>query len=100
MPLQCFDKRGEKGHEAFGKDAVGGMPDQEQCVLDLRPVMASAKVLRSALPHLRMVEELHRICAIVAGRCCEGIEQLALLLDSRCFAILRDHVLKEFTPCL
>jgi hypothetical protein len=32
-----FDKRGEKGHEAFGADAVGGMPDQEQCVLDLRP---------------------------------------------------------------
>jgi hypothetical protein len=81
----------------WARDAVGGMPDQEQCVLDLRPVMASARVLRGALPHLRMVEEPHRVFAIVAGRCCEGIEQLALLLDGRCLAILRDHLLKEFT---
>jgi hypothetical protein len=66
-------------------------------VLDLRPVMAWARVLRGGLPHLRMVEEPHRVFAIVAGRCCEGIEQLALLLDGRCLAILRDHLLKEFT---
>jgi hypothetical protein len=63
-------------------------------------VSAWARVLRGGLPHLRIVEEPHRVFAIVAGRCCEGIEQLALLLDGRCLAILRDHLLKEFTPGL
>ncbi len=29
-----------------------------------------------------------------------GIEQLALLLDRRCLAILRDHLLKECAPGL
>ncbi len=40
MPLQRFDQRGEKGDEPFGADAVGGVPDQEQRVLDFWPVMA------------------------------------------------------------
>ena len=39
MPLQRFDKRGEKRDEAFGADAVGGVPDQEQRVLDFWSVM-------------------------------------------------------------
>ena len=30
MPLQRFDQRREKRDEAFGADAVGGVPDQEQ----------------------------------------------------------------------
>jgi hypothetical protein len=34
MPFQRFDKRGEKRDEAFGVDTVGGVPDQEQHVLD------------------------------------------------------------------
>jgi hypothetical protein len=36
MPLQRFDQRGEKGNEAFGADTVGGVPDQEQGMLDFR----------------------------------------------------------------
>ena len=35
IPLQCFNERGEKGDEAFGADAVGGLPGQEQRVLDV-----------------------------------------------------------------
>jgi len=46
MPLERFDKRGEKGHEAFGADPVGGIPDQEQGVLDFLPVMAFMGGLR------------------------------------------------------
>ena len=35
MPLQRFDQRGEKRDEAFGADAVGGVPDQEQARVGL-----------------------------------------------------------------
>ena len=41
-----FDESGEKGHEAVGADAVGGAPNQEQHVLDIRPIMAWAWLLR------------------------------------------------------
>jgi hypothetical protein len=30
MSLQCFNEYGEKRHEPFGADVVGGVPDQEQ----------------------------------------------------------------------
>jgi hypothetical protein len=46
MPLQRFDKRGEKRDETFGADTVGGVPDQEQRVLDFWPVMAWTWTLR------------------------------------------------------
>src|SRR5258708_3321555 len=94
MPLQRFDQRGEKGNEPFGADAVGSVPDQEQGVLNFWPVTAWARALRCGLLHLRMVEEPHRVLAIVARRCRKGIQQFALLLDRRCPAILREHVLK------
>ncbi len=93
MPLQCFDQRREKGHEAFGADAVGGMPGQEKRVLDIWSVMAWPGVLRCGVLRLRMVKEPHGVLAIVPGRGCKGIQQFALLLDRRCLAILRDHLL-------
>jgi hypothetical protein len=34
MSLQRFYESREKGHEAFGADMVGGVPDQKQGVLD------------------------------------------------------------------
>jgi len=34
MPLKRFDERGKKRHKAFGADTVGGVPDQEQGMLD------------------------------------------------------------------
>ena len=83
MPLQRFDQRGEKRDEAFGADAVGGMPEQEQGVLDFWPVMAWARALRCGVLHFRMVEELHSVLAIVARCCRKGIQQFALLLDRR-----------------
>ena len=54
MPLQRFDQRGEKRDEAFGTDAVGGMPDQEQGVLDFWPrlgVGEGAEVWIAPLSH-------------------------------------------------
>ena len=80
MPFQRLNERGEKRHAAFGADAVGGVPDQQQRVLDVWPVMARTGALRDGLHLLRMVEKLHRILAIVSSRCCKGIEQLAFLL--------------------
>ena len=94
VPFQRFDERGEKGNEAFGADAVGGIPDQEQRVLDVWPIMARAWALRCGLYLFRMIEEPYRVLAIVSSRCCKGIKQLAFLLDRRCLAILRDHLLK------
>jgi hypothetical protein len=35
MPLQRFYQSGKKGHEPFGADAVGGVPGQEQRLLDV-----------------------------------------------------------------
>jgi hypothetical protein len=40
MPFQRLKERGEKGNETFGTDAVGGVPDQEECVLDVRTIQA------------------------------------------------------------
>ena len=36
MLLQRVNEYGEKGDEAFGADAVGGIPGQEERVLDLK----------------------------------------------------------------
>ena len=91
MPLQRFKQGREKGHEAFDADPVGGVPNQEQGVLDVWSVMARPGVMRCGLPHLRMIEEVHGILSIVPGRSCKGIQQFALLLDRLCLAILRDH---------
>jgi len=40
MPLQRFYQGREKGDEAFGADTVGGVPDQEERVLDFRSIPA------------------------------------------------------------
>jgi len=80
MPLQRFDERGEKRHETFGADTVGGVPDQEQRVLDFWPIMARAGTLRGWLLLLCMVEGPHGVLAIVAGRCSKGIKQLLFFL--------------------
>ena len=91
MPLQRFDHRWEKRHEAFRANPVGGVPDQEQGVLDFWSVTAWPGVLWCGLPHLRMVEEIHGILSIVPGRFCQGIQQFTLLLDRLCLAVLGNH---------
>ena len=40
MSLKRLYQGREKGDEAFGADAVGGVPDQEQCVLDLWSILS------------------------------------------------------------
>jgi hypothetical protein len=39
MPLQPFYQGREKRDEAFGADAVGGVPGQKECMLDLRSIL-------------------------------------------------------------
>ena len=75
-----FDEYGEKGHEAFGANAIGGVPDQEERVLDFRSVMARAGTLKCVLHLSGMVEEPHGVLAMVSCRCCKGIKQLVFLL--------------------
>jgi hypothetical protein len=87
MPFQRFKKRGEKGHESSGTDAIGGVPDQEQRVLDVWSVLARTGMFREGLPLLCMVEKPHGVRAIVSSCCCKGIKQLAFLLDGRCLAV-------------
>jgi hypothetical protein len=94
MLFQRFYQGGEKRHEPFGADAIGGMPGQEQRVLDFWPVMVWPWALRGRLLDLRMVEQLHYVLAIVASDCHKVIQQSALLLDRCCLAILREQVLK------
>ena len=77
MPFQRFKERGEKGNEAFGADAVGGVPHQEQRVLDVWPIMAWA--LRGGMLLLRMVEEPSGVGTMVSSRCDKGIEQRPFL---------------------
>ena len=88
MPFQRIKERGEKGNEAFGADAVGGVPDQEQRVLHVWSVLARTGVLKGGLHLFCMVEKPHRILAMVSSRCCKGIEQLAFPLDRACLTIL------------
>jgi hypothetical protein len=94
MPLQGFYQGRKKGDESFGTDAVGGVPGQKERVLGFRSILARAGALRCGLPLFLMIEEPHRVLTIVSSRCRKSIEQLALLLDSRCLTILRDHNLK------
>ena len=74
MPLQRFNESGEKGDESFGADAVGGIPHQEERVLDFWPVVARMLALRRGVHLFRMVEEPHGVLAIVSSRCRKGIK--------------------------
>jgi hypothetical protein len=73
MPLQGFDKGGKKRDEAFGTDAVGGVPDQEQRVLDFRSILSRTWALKCLLYFFCMVEEPPRVCTMVSSRCDKGI---------------------------
>ena len=74
MPLQGIDQDGQERDQSFGADAVGGVPDQEERVLDVRPVLARVLALRCGLHLFRMVEEPHRVLTIVSSRCRKGIK--------------------------
>jgi hypothetical protein len=57
MPFQRFHERGEKGEEAFGADAIGSIPEQQQRLLDFWPVVARALVPRCLQHVLGMGEQ-------------------------------------------
>ena len=46
MPFQRLKERGVKGDEACGADAVGGIPDEEEHVLEVWPILARTGTLR------------------------------------------------------
>ena len=75
MPLQCFDEDGEKGNEAFGADAVGGVPDQKERVLDFWPILSRARALKRLLHLFGMVEQPPGVATMVS-RCCHKSIQL------------------------
>jgi len=43
MPLECFDKSGQKGHQPFGTDLVGGAPCLIESLLNLRSIVNGAR---------------------------------------------------------
>jgi hypothetical protein len=54
MPFERFNKRGKKRDEAFSTNPVGGVPNQDQRVLDFWPrlgVGVGAEVCLAPLSH-------------------------------------------------
>jgi len=74
MPLQHFYQGGEKGDEPFGADAVGGVPSQEENMLDFWPIPRWAWTLKRLLHLFSMVEEPPRVFTIVSSSAlfCDG----------------------------
>ncbi len=79
MALKRFNERGEKGDEAFGADAVGGVPGQKQRVLDFWAILARTGALQCLLHLFGMVEEPPRVGTMVPSRCNKGIQQRPFL---------------------
>ena len=66
MPLECFDKSGQKGHQPFGTDLVGRLPGEKQGVLDFWSKRWLSPTPRRLLHLLWMVEQPHRVATSVA----------------------------------
>lgn len=64
MTLQGIDQGGQKGNQSFGTDAIGGVPCQEQGLLDLWSVVGCSWALECVLHLRRMVEELSLLASI------------------------------------
>jgi len=79
MALKRFNECGEKGDEAFGADAVGGVPSQKQRMLDLWPILSRTRAMQYLLHLFCMVEEPPGVCPMVSSRCNKGIQQRLLL---------------------
>ena len=79
IPFQRFDERGQKRHEAFGANAIGGVPDQEQRVLDFWPILARAWTLKRLLHLFCMVEKPPGVFTHIAGGCDKGLKQRPFL---------------------
>ena len=79
MPLQRFKEDGEKRDKPFGADAVGGVPHQEQRVLDVWPILSRTRALQCLLHLFCMVEEPPGVSTMVPSRCHKGIQQRPFL---------------------
>jgi len=79
MPLQGVDEREQKRYEAFGANAIGRVPDQEQRVLDFWPIPARAWTLKRLLHLFCMVEKPPGVFAHIAGGCDKGIKKCLFL---------------------
>ena len=74
MPLQRFDQRGEKGNEAFGADAVSGVPDQKQRMLDVWPILSRTGASKCLLHLFGMIEQPPGVSTMVASCCHKAIQ--------------------------
>jgi hypothetical protein len=99
MPLQRFDERGEKRDQAFDANAVGGVPDQEQRVLNVRTILSRTWPLQYLLHFFYMVEQPSGVSTMVSSRCHKGIQQCPFLCR-RCLTVLRDGLLEQCASCL
>ena len=79
MPFQGLNERGEKGNEAFGAHAVGGVPDQEERVLDFWPILWRTRASKRLLHLLCMVEQPPGVGTMVSSDCHKGIQQRPFL---------------------
>jgi hypothetical protein len=79
MPFQRLNERREKGHEAFSADAVGGVPGQEQRVLDFWPILSRTWAFKCQLHLFCMVEEPPRVGTMVSSCCDKGIQKRPFL---------------------
>jgi hypothetical protein len=79
MPLQRFDNHGKKRDEAFGANAIGRVPDQEQRMLDFWPILSRTWVLQCLLRLFCMVEEPPGIGTMVSSSFNKGIQQRPFL---------------------
>jgi hypothetical protein len=89
----------EKRHEAFGANAIGRIPNQEQRMLDVRSILAKAWARKRRLHLHCMVEEPHRIFTNIAGTSDKCIKQRPFLWWG-CLAVLRRHLLEQFASGL
>lgn len=79
VSFQRFDNRGKKRDEAFGANAIGRVPDQEQRMLDFWPILSRTWALKCLLRLFCMVEEPPRICTMVSSSFNKGIQQRPFL---------------------
>ena len=75
MPLECFDKSGQKGDQPFGADLIGCFPREEKCLLDLWSVVNGTRMRDARRRFDGMIEKPHGIFADIAGQSHKGIEQ-------------------------